>query len=145
MKLGLRYPATPDNAGEHARLAVAASREEFGDELDYSPASLEALDAEIESLREEGMTGEDVAETLFVMGCYLGEVMVRALGGRWVATARSSLAGLSPWPMVVELPGGTAWDPVGKAYKRLELGDTEYLPAYFAVAARSGPGPRRAR
>jgi hypothetical protein len=39
--------------------------------------------------------------------------------------------------MVVVLPGGSAWDPIGKAYKRLELGDSEYLPAFYAAAAAS--------
>jgi hypothetical protein len=37
--------------------------------------------------------------------------------------------------MVVQLPGGSAWDAIGKVYKRFELGDAEYLPAYFAAAA----------
>jgi hypothetical protein len=135
MKLQLRFPATPDNALDHAQLAVEAAYEEFGDLLDYSPASLEIVDGHIESLREEGLTGEDVAEALFVMGCYLGEVMARTLGGRWVPTPRSPLAEVSPWPMVVVLPGGSAWDAIGKAYKRLELGDSEYLPAFYVAAA----------
>jgi hypothetical protein len=139
MKLELRYPATPDNALDHAQLAVEVAWES-GFELDFSPSSLETADAEIEALREEAHTGEDVAEALFVLGCYLGEVMARALGGRWVATARSPLAGVSPWPMVVMLRDGSAWDPIGKAYKRLELGDSEYLPAYFAAAAARLPG-----
>lgn len=134
MKLELRYPASPDNALDHAQLAVEAAFES-GFDLDYSPASLETADAQIESLREEGHTGEEVAEALFVLGCYVGEVMARSLGGRWVATARSPLAQISPWPMVVMLRDGSAWDPIGKAYKRLELGDSEYLPAYFAAAA----------
>ena len=43
-------------------------------------------------------------------------------------------------PMVVVLPGGSAWDPIGKAYKRLELGDSEYIPAFFAAAAASVGG-----
>lgn len=137
MKLELRYPATPDNALDHAQLAVEAAWES-GFELDYSPASLETADAQIESLREEGHTGEEVAEALFVFGCYVGEVMARALRGRWVATARSPLAHISPWPMVVMLAEGSAWDPIGKVYKRLELGDSEYLPAYFAAAAARG-------
>ena len=137
MKLELRYPATPDNALDHAQLAVEAAGES-GFELDYSPASLETADAQIESLREEGHTGEEVAEALFVFGCYLGEVMARALRGRWVATARSPLAQISPWPMVVLLADGSAWDPIGKVYKRLELGDSEYLPAYFVAAAARG-------
>jgi hypothetical protein len=113
---------------------------ESGFELDYSPGSLETADAEIDALREEGNTGEDVAEALFVLGCYLGEVMVRALGGRWVTTPQSPLKDISPWPMVVVLAGGSAWDAIGKVYKRLELGDSEYLPAFYAAAAASRRG-----
>jgi hypothetical protein len=140
VRIDLRYPATPDNASEHAELAVAAARRGFEHELDYSEASVDLVDAEVESWRDEGLTGEDVAEQLFVLGCYVGEVMVRLLAGRWVATLRSPLQGISPWPMVVALPSGATWDPIGKVYKRLELGDSEYLPAYFSEAAASA-GP----
>ena len=42
--------------------------------------------------------------------------------------------------MVVTLPDGSAWDAIGKVYKRLELGDAEFLPAFFAVG---GPGAGR--
>ena len=140
MKLQLRFPASAENALDHAQLAVEAAWEEGEVDLDYSPASLELADSQIEGMREEGLTGEDVAEALFVLGCYLGEVMARALGGRWIPTSRSPLADVSPWPMVVVLPNGSAWDPIGKAYKRLELGDSEYLPAFFGVAARSLSG-----
>ncbi|MGH2625223.1 MAG: hypothetical protein ACRDHY_01060 [Anaerolineales bacterium] len=140
----MRYPATPDNAPDHAQLAVQAAWEEFETRLDYLPGSLESVDAQIESLREEGLTSEDAAETLFVLGCYLGEVMARALDGRWIATARSPLAEVSPWPMVVQLAGST-WDPIGKTYKRFELGDSEYLPAYFAAAAGRLGGSRGGR
>jgi hypothetical protein len=141
MKIRLRYPATPENAADHAAIAVEVSREEFEAPLDYSPESLDALDSEIDSLREEGKDGEEVAEVLFVFGCYLGEVLVRHLGGEWVGTPRSRLRGVSPWPMVVALPDRSAWDVIGKTYRRLELGDSEYLPAFFAAAA-SGRGPR---
>jgi hypothetical protein len=139
MKIRLRFPASPDNARDHAALAVAVAREEYDTALDYSPASLESLDAEIDSLREDGLDGEAAAEALFVFGCYLGEVLVRRLGGRWVPTARSPLKDVSPWPMVVALPDGSAWDAIGKVYKRLELGDSEYLPGFFAAATRGGP------
>ncbi len=135
MKIRLQYPATPENAREHAKIAVTVARDEWETVLDFTPGSLEALDAEIDSLRESGLDGEDVAEMLFVFGCYLGEVLVRNLGGAWVATARSALRQLSPWPMVVVLPNGSAWDAIGKAYKRLELGDSEFLPAFFMAAS----------
>jgi hypothetical protein len=139
VKLELRYPATPENAADHSRLAVDLAREEFGLALDYTPGSLEAVDAQIDSMREDGLNGEDAAEALFVLGCYVGEVMARALGGRWVPTARSPLARISPWPMVVVI-GGSTWDPIGKVYKRLELGDSEYVPAFFAAAAAGARG-----
>ena len=135
MKLELRFPATPDTAKDHARLAVKLAREEWELALDYSPGSLEPLDAQVEGLREDGLNGEDAAEALFVIGCYLGEVMARSLAGQWTATARSPLRDLSPWPMVVTLPDGSAWDAIGKAFRRLELGDSEYLPAFYAAAA----------
>ncbi|HVO11573.1 MAG TPA: hypothetical protein VMX54_12595 [Vicinamibacteria bacterium] len=135
MKIRLQYPATPESAREHARIAVSVARDEWDTVLDYRPGSLEALDAEIDSLRESGLDAEDVAEMLFVFGCYLGEVLVRNLGGAWVATARSALRRLSPWPMVVVLPNGSAWDAIGKAYKRLELGDSEFLPAFYLAAS----------
>jgi hypothetical protein len=135
VKLQLRFPATPETAADHAQLAVRVSREEYDEALDFSPASLDRVDEQIEGLREDGRDGEEVAELLFVLGCYLGQVMVQALGGQWVSTAQSALRAISPWPMVVVLPGGSTWDPIGKTYKRLELGDSEYLPAYYATAA----------
>jgi hypothetical protein len=137
----LRFPASPENAAAHAQLAVLVAREEYEDPLDFSPGSLEDVDLHIERLREQGMGGEDVAELLFVFGCYLGEVMVRHLDGRWAATPLSSLSAISPWPMVVVLSDGSTWDPIGKAYLRLELGDSEYLPAYYTMAAAGRPGP----
>ena len=143
MKLRLRYPATPKNAQDHAELAVRVAREEFDTELDYSPSSLENLDGEIESLREEGLDGEAAAEVLFVFGCYLGEVLVRNLEGTWVSTPRSPLKDVSPWPMVVTLQDGSAWDAIGKVYRRLELGDSEFLPAFFEFAARGRRGAGR--
>jgi hypothetical protein len=142
MRIRLRYPASPENAGDHARIAAELAREEYDAELDFSPGSLEAADALVESLREEGLDGEAAAEILFVLGCYVGEVMVRGLGGAWVPTSRSPLRGVCPWPMVVALGDGSAWDAIGKAYKRLELGDSEYLPAFFASAAGGGRGAR---
>ncbi len=138
MKIPLQYPAVPENASDHAAIAVRIALQQWDTELDYSAHSLETLDGLIDSLREEGQDGEEAAEALFVFGCYLGEVLVRRLGGAWTPSARSALQGLSPWPMVVVLRDGSAWDAIGKAYKRLELGDSEYLPAFFEAAASRG-------
>jgi hypothetical protein len=136
MKLDLRFPANAESAGEHARLAVELFRQEFESELDFSPGSLEELDGLIETLREDGHSSEEIAEALFAIGCYVGEVLVRALRGRWAPTTRTALAPVSPWPMVVLLPDRSAWDAIGKVYRRFEIGDSEYLPAFFAAAAQ---------
>jgi hypothetical protein len=138
MQIKLQYPASPENARDHAAIAVGLAQRQWDTELDYSAHSLEELDAAIDTMREDGQDGEEAAEALFVFGCYLGEVLVRALGGAWAATSRSALRGVSPWPMVVILPDGSSWDAIGKAYKRLELGDSEYLPAFFEAAAARG-------
>jgi len=135
MKLELRRPATAEHASEHARVAVELFGREFERALDFSPRSLEEVDGQLEQLREAGHTVEELGEALFAVGCYLGEVMVLALGGRWQATKGSALDGVSPWPMVVMLPGGAAWDAIGKVFRRFEVGDSEYLPAFFAAAA----------
>ena len=140
MKIRLQYPASPANAADHAEIAVKVTGEQRGAELDFSRESLAVLDDVIESMREEGLDGEEAAEILFVFGCYLGEVMVRQLGGSWTPTPRSPLRDLSPWPMVVTLGDGSAWDTIGKVYKRLELGDSEYVPAFFEWAARGRSG-----
>jgi hypothetical protein len=140
LKITLRYPASPENAADHARIAMDLARNEYDAVLDLSPSSLEVADALIDSLREEGRDGEEAAEALFVLGCYLGEVMVQQLGGAWVTTGRSPLRGVSPWPMVVALRDGSAWDAIGKAYLRLELGDSEYLPTFFEMAKGGGRG-----
>ena len=64
MKLELRFPASPENAADHAQLAVQVARAEYEEALDFSPGSLEDVDQHIESLREQGLNGEDVAELL---------------------------------------------------------------------------------
>jgi hypothetical protein len=135
VKLQLKFPATPATAADHAELAARLASEEHDVDLDFSTRSLENLDALVDTLREDGLSGEEAAEALFVMGCYLGEVLVRRLGGAWLATPLSPLKDVSPWPMVVGLPDGSTWDAIGKVFRRLELGDSEYLPAFY-VAAR---------
>src|SRR5262249_11478661 len=84
LKLQLKFPATPETASDHAQLAVRLASEEHDVDLDFSRKSLENLDALVDTLREDGLSGEEAAEALFVLGCYLGEVLVRSLGGKWL-------------------------------------------------------------
>src|SRR6185312_5431356 len=70
----LLLPATPTpaTAPDLARRAADAARDVSGVELDYTPASLELVDAILDGFREPG--SDLMAETTFAFGCYLGEV-----------------------------------------------------------------------
>src|SRR6516225_5997167 len=84
--LNLKREVTPENAPAFAQDVVASAARITGDELDYSVASLEAVDRIIERIRAKGGTIDNYAETMFCFGCYVGEVFVRHAGGRWIAT-----------------------------------------------------------
>lgn len=133
MELRLRYPPTAENAPKFAEDMVAPAAEISGLELDYSVASLEAVDQIVEQLRQDGCTADQVGETLFGFGCYVGEVFVRQGGGTWREAADTPMAELSPFPMVVELGSDNFCNPIGKVFKRLELGEEDNLPYFYQV------------
>ena len=81
--LNLKYDPTPENAHALAAGIVAAAQRITGVELDYSRGSLERVDAILGDLCSNGPPAEQIAETLFGFGCYVGEVMVRCSTGRW--------------------------------------------------------------
>jgi hypothetical protein len=132
----LRYPPTPEAAPQHAALCVSAARNVDGVELDYSVASLAKLDGILENLRREGVTSEEVGETLFAFGCYVGEVFVRHAPGRWRRTEDTPMAGAAGFPMVVEVANGAYCNPLAKVFKRLEQGSEHSLPYFYQVFAK---------
>jgi hypothetical protein len=135
MRLKLRYPAIFSSARLHAGMAVRLVVDEPATAEIYTPGSLDDVDWFIEDARERGFRCDEVPEALFVLGCYIGEVLVRGLRAVWVDTARSPRRGVSAWPMVVVLPDGTAVDPIEMAFRRFDIGVSEYVPAAYAVAA----------
>jgi hypothetical protein len=47
-------------------------------------------------------------------------VIIRNAGGRWRDITNDPLANpLGPLPMIVEMPDGTLWNPIGKVFRRL--------------------------
>jgi hypothetical protein len=133
MRLRLKYPPTPTNAPKFATDLVGPASEISGVDLDYSVASLEAVDDIVEMMRQEGCTSDQVAETLFGFGCYVGEIFVRHAGGRWRNAAETSLANVAGFPLVVELGQENFCNPIGKEFKRLENGEEDNLPDFYQV------------
>ena len=143
MELKLKYPPVPEHARDLAEQCVTAVRRISGIELDYTPDSLVGVDRQLAKFHADGATSNQIGETLFCFGCYVGEVFVRNLHGRWLDTGSSRLAGLTPWPMVVALPNGDCWNPIGKVFKRVDEGEEDGVRYMYGIA--EGGAHRRGR
>lgn len=75
-KLNLQFTVTPDNAEKLARQFVEAVKKNDGIELNYSVDTLDFVDNFLQRFSDEGLTVNDFAETIFVAGCYVGQVLV---------------------------------------------------------------------
>lgn len=131
---GLRLPAPPtsEHAAELAQRAVDAARNVSGVDLDYTPASLSVVDGILEVFREPG--SDAVAETIFVFGCYLGEVLVRNAGYEWVDTPPE--VARYTFPLTVYRASTAAHaNPIGKAFKRVDNGNTDSVAYFYSVFA----------
>src|SRR5689334_399266 len=82
--LKLRWPAEPEYVGEFAKAIVETARELAQIELNYAPASISQVETVLSGLRNDGCTVDDIAETLFSFGCYVGEVIRGVVGGEWI-------------------------------------------------------------
>src|SRR5262249_44063589 len=103
-----------------------------GIDLDYTPDSLTNVDEIIEGFRADGVTSDEVAETLFGFGCYVGEVLARHGGGTWRKVTEQE-AGFFGFPMVIEMPTKRVCNPIGKAFKRVDNGPEDSVRYFYAV------------
>jgi len=133
VRLNLKFDPVPENAARLADVAVQAARNVDHVDLDYSVASLDIVDGIMENLRKEGLKVEQIIETLFSFGVYVGEVLVRNAGGAWVATAGSPMESFASAPMVVHLGGEHFSNPIDKAVKRFRNGPEDSLAYFYQV------------
>ncbi|MGJ7498610.1 hypothetical protein ACSFA8_26635 [Variovorax sp. RT4R15] len=104
--------------------------------LDYSPESLRSVDKAVLGFHDEKLTMNDMGETVFVFGCYVGEVIVRNRGAKWVMPDEK-LQKVGFTMMGVQLKDGTFLNPIGKTIKLLEDGtENSVFFFYTALAAR---------
>lgn len=116
---------------DHAALAVQAAARVDGIALGYGVASLAFVERVLGRFQHEGLGPDQVGETMFSFGAYIGEVMVRSTGDSWLAAGADHPLG-GDWSLV-ELPGRTLANPVGKAFKRVAQGEVESIPYFYAV------------
>jgi hypothetical protein len=118
LPMQIAYPMLAGNAPRFADDFVQQALEQ-GIRLDYSGDSVGYVDSVIESLRANGVTVQQVADVLFGFGCYLGETVARATGGRWVTSTATPLEGESMFPIVLHLPSGLICDPTAAPFAAL--------------------------
>src|SRR5690349_19998618 len=120
LTLALAHPTSPDHAADFTRDGIALLNER-GFKLDYSPMSLQVVDGVLQCWRDEGATVDDMlAPVLFGLGCYVGEVVRRELGGPWIASAEEPVYD-TPFPILLELDA-LQCDPITATFYRLEWG-----------------------
>lgn len=136
LQLRLGYAPIPANAHLFAGDVVAKMVTPEGTPLDYSPESLAVIDEVIESFRQEGLTVEEMASTLFYYGCYVGEVFVRSGHGTWISKEGTGMQDLAVSPIILEQGPGNFANPVGKVFKRMENGEIDSLPFFYKAFTR---------
>ena len=122
---------SPKQAPLLASWFVQLAQSVEGVRLDYSVASLKAVDNILEKMRVQRLSLEQVYRVLVLAGCYVGEVLVKAHGLRWTRREETPCARMpSSAPIVVEFGERKCTSPIDKVIKRLEYGKSESLVAY---------------
>lgn len=132
--LNLQFPPVPDNGYKLAAQFVDAVRNNEHMELNYAVDTLDFVDRFLQRFSDEGLTVNDFAETIFVAGAYVGEVMVKNNNGIWIKEEEANLPeGVSMMPIVVKLPNGNITDPIAKAFKRFHYGESDDIKYFYHV------------
>lgn len=136
--LNLAFTPIPDNGFEFAKQFVEAVKQNDKKELDYSVDSLNFIDTFLQRFSDEGLTVNDFAETIFVAGSYIGQVMIYNNNGVWIKQEDANLPnGITMMPIVVKLPNGNITDPIAKAFKRFHNGEIDNIQYFYKVFTSS--------
>ena len=132
--LNLQFTIDPENGGNFANQYVSAVKTQDKIELDYTADSIDYVDKFLQRFRNEGLTVNDFAETIFVCGCYVGEVMATNNFGKWIKQEDANLPeGITMASIVIRLLDGTVCDPISKAFKRFHNGEVDNVAHFYQV------------
>lgn len=125
---------TPEDAAKYATLAVSMAEKLEGVNLDYSPNSLKSVDEIILKFHMAGKKPEDMQRAIIVLGCYVGEVMIRNLGGKWEMPNEKARA-IGFIFMGVKTKKENFTFPIEKSFKRLINGSEDSVFHLYSVVA----------
>lgn len=132
MQVHLNPPLEPGSAPRLAAAIVAAAADISDAALDYSPESIGVVEDIVDGFRAEGVSGEEMAESLVGFGCYLGEIVTRHIGGVWRPAPATHP---TTAPFVVALPDARECHPIDWVFSRLESGAAVSIRALYAATA----------
>ena len=114
----------------HAKEAVKLAASEHGTTLDYSPASIEALENILNALTPA--QDSDLEWLTKLWGSYFGEVFRRRYSSTW---AMSVYPGGTFAVPTLEI-GGSRIYPLLKVHRRLTMGESESLVTFAEMAKK---------
>ena len=124
--------SSPEGLRRIAEKACGDARRALGIDLDFSPRSVAVLDNAVDMFFDPSETPPPT--TIASFGAYVGEVVIRNLGGRW----RPS----QDWYdcAVVDLGSIAELYPMRRVAKRFEEGSSASLVAWYAAVESSANG-----
>jgi hypothetical protein len=127
------YKIIPRNASKFAERIVATIKEVEEIELDFSVPSLKTVDKILDDYSQyDNVTPMTIAVTLFELGCYVGEVIVRNnAGSKWFTLPDDETESSLNSGLCVRMPLGTEVNPIGKAEKRLVNGEGDSIAHFY--------------
>lgn len=131
------YPDLGTMMETYARAAADLARDNFGQTLDFSAASIDALDEVVVRVSESPELDVDFEVRLW--GSYLGEIFRARYAGAWeIAQYPGGTAAVPS----VEVRGSRIF-PLVKVYRRLTSGDEDDLHSFFASVTERLGDPAR--
>jgi hypothetical protein len=130
----LNFPSIDAMIRAYADEAVLVARQQHRTLLDYSPASVAALEQIV-----DGQAAVDLDFQSRLWGSYFGEVLRRRWNGIWLLAAYpgSHESGGQGDPVVptLDVAGSRLW-PTMKIYRRLTLGAAENLSTFYNLVEK---------
>jgi len=121
----------------YALEAAQVGRSEFHQKLDFTAASIDALDEILVLIGESPERDLDFEVRLW--GSYLGEVLRRRYAGAWEMTQYPGDAIAVP---AVEVRGSRIF-PLLKVHRRLTMGQEDDLRSFFTLVTERLGGPAK--
>ncbi len=125
---------------EYAAAAREIAHHTFREELGWTTDSLEPLERILDQLCPA--PAEDTEWLTLLWGSYFGELLRRLHGGNWAMTIYPKSDGSAELSVPTLERNGSRLYPMMKVHRRLTLGPTEGIPAFYdMLVTRLGTVP----